>query len=84
MGMLGAAILTVIFLNAGFTFFQEYRAERALDAMKKMLPFRVKTLRDGLVSEVPAADIVPGDILLLEEGDRVPADTRIKIGRAHV
>ena len=77
MGMLGAAILTVIFLNAGFTFFQEYRAERALDAMKKMLPFRVKTLRDGLVSEVPAADIVPGDILLLEEGDRVPADTRI-------
>jgi len=49
---LGFAIIAVIFINAGFTFVQEYRAEKAVEALKKLLPFNVKVLRDGSVREI--------------------------------
>lgn len=77
-GMLtvGFAIIAVIFINALFTFIQEYRAEKALEAMKKLLPFYVKVLREGRQREIPAAEVVPGDIVFIEEGDKVPADLR--------
>jgi calcium-translocating P-type ATPase len=77
MGMLGAAILGVILINAAFSFWQEYRAEKALAALQKLLPHQVKVVRDGSVQELPAESLVPGDVILLEGGDDVPADTRV-------
>jgi len=74
---LGIAILAVIFINAIFTFIQEYRTEKAIEELRKMLPFRVAVLRDGAEREIDAADIVPGDLVLLREGDKVPADARV-------
>src|SRR4030066_445351 len=60
---LGIAILGVILINAVFTFIQEYRAEKAIEALKKLLPFNVKVLRDGAVSEIRSENIVPGDLI---------------------
>ena len=74
---LGIAIIAVIFINSGFTFIQEYRAEKALEELKKLLPFYVKVLRDGKEKEIYARDIVHGDVILLSEGDKVPADARL-------
>ena len=74
---LGIAILGVILINAVFTFIQEYRAEKAIEALKKLLPFNVKALREGTAKEVRAERIVPGDLILLSEGDKVPADARL-------
>jgi sodium/potassium-transporting ATPase subunit alpha len=74
---LGIAITAVIFINAVFTFVQEYRAERALEAMKELLPFRVRVMRDGREIEVPAREIVPGDVIFISGGDKVPADSRL-------
>jgi sodium/potassium-transporting ATPase subunit alpha len=74
---LGLAIIGVIVLNAIFTFIQEYRAEKAVEALKKLLPFHVKVLREGLTKEIPASEIVPGDIFILSEGDKIPADARL-------
>jgi sodium/potassium-transporting ATPase subunit alpha len=74
---LGLAIVGVIVINALFTFIQEYRAERAVAALKALLPFNVKVIRDGFQKEVPARKVVPGDVFLLEAGDKVPADGRL-------
>jgi len=74
---LGLAILGVILLNALFTFVQEYRAERAVAALRRLLPFKVKVLREGVVKQIPATEVVPGEVILLAEGDKVPADARL-------
>lgn len=74
---LGLAIVFVIFINAAFTFSQEYRAEKALEALKKLLPFRVTMMRQGRELAVPAEEVVPGDLIMLSEGDKVPADLRL-------
>lgn len=74
---LSIAIVAVIFINAVFTFIQEYRAEKALEALKKLLPFYVKVLRDGKEKEIHAREVVPGDIIMLSEGDKIPADARL-------
>jgi len=74
---LGWAIFCVIIINAVFSFWQEYKAERALEALKRLLPPRTRVLRAGTATEVPATSLVPGDIVLLEEGDAVPADGRL-------
>ena len=74
---LGIAIIAVIFINAVFTFIQEYRAEKALEALKKLLPFYVKVLRGEKEKEIHAREVVPGDIILLAEGDKIPADARL-------
>jgi len=71
------AIVVVIFINAVFTFVQEYRAEKAVDALRKLLPYHVKVRRGGNVTEVHSEEVVPGDIIFLAEGDRVPADARL-------
>src|SRR4030043_1957346 len=73
---LGIAILAVIFINAVFTFIQEYKAEKALEALKKLLPFYVKVIRDGKEKEIQAREVVPGDIIMLAEGDKIPGDAR--------
>ena len=77
MGTMGLAIVGVIIVNGLFSFFQEYRAERALQALRKLLPREVKALRDGAIAALPIESLVPGDVLLLEEGDDVPADARV-------
>jgi sodium/potassium-transporting ATPase subunit alpha len=74
---LGFAIVGVIVVNAAFTFTQEYRAEKAVEALRKLLPFNVKVLRNGSIKELPAREVVPGDVFFLGEGDKVPADSRL-------
>ncbi len=74
---LGIAIWTVNLINGLFSFWQEYRAERAAAALRALLPARARVLRDGTVQEIPRADVVPGDVLLLAEGDLVAADGRL-------
>ena len=74
---LGIAIIGVIFINAVFTFIQEYRAEKALEALKRLLPFYVKVLRDGKEKEIHGREVVPGDMIMLSEGDKIPADARL-------
>ncbi|MBP2227985.1 magnesium-transporting ATPase (P-type) [Azospirillum agricola] len=70
-------VLLVCVLNAGIGFLQEGRAERALDAIRGMLAPQATVLRDGRRRAVPAAGLVPGDAVLIEPGDRVPADLRL-------
>ncbi len=74
---LGFAILGVILINGMFSFWQEYRAEQAIAALQKILPHQVKALRNGKGVRIPAADLVPGDLIDLEEGDHIPADCRL-------
>jgi calcium-translocating P-type ATPase len=74
---LGVAIVCVILINGVFSFVQEYRAERAIAALRELLPASTRTLRAGELLTVPADDLVPGDVVLLAEGDQVPADCRV-------
>lgn len=74
---LGIAILGVILINGVFTFAQEYRAEKSFEKLKLMLPFKVKVVRDKRLQEISAREVVPGDVIRLSEGDRVPADARL-------
>ena len=70
-------VATVTVFNAVLGFVQEHRAEQALAALQRMMAFRARARRDGQVSELPADELVPGDVVLLEAGDRVPADGRL-------
>ncbi|HLB11856.1 MAG TPA: HAD-IC family P-type ATPase, partial [Dehalococcoidia bacterium] len=74
---LGWAIIAVIFINAVFSFWQEYQAERATEALKAILPLKARVLRDGQVATVLARELVPGDVMLLEEGASISADARL-------
>lgn len=77
MAALGFAIIGVVIVNGLFSFWQAYHAEQALAALQKLLPHSTKTMRDGAAQTVPAAELVPGDVILLESGDNVPADCRV-------
>jgi sodium/potassium-transporting ATPase subunit alpha len=77
MNVLGFALFGVSALNALFSFVQEYRAEKAMEALRSFLPHRVTVRRSGTEQTALADDLVPGDVLLLAEGDRIPADARI-------
>jgi magnesium-transporting ATPase (P-type) len=81
---LGIAIAAVILLNAGFAFAQEMQAERAVEALAEFLPERARVLRDGTRQEIDARPLVPGDIVLLEEGERICADARLLAGTVEV
>ncbi len=67
----------ILALNTVIGFVQEYRAEKALEALKSMVTLKAKVVRDGKETIIEARDIVPGDIILLEEGDKIPADARV-------
>src|SRR6201991_2797530 len=70
-------ILAVVVLNALLGFFQEGKAEKALDSIRNMLSAEARTVRGGETRMIPAEQLVPGDIVLLESGDRIPADLRL-------
>lgn len=74
---LGVAVWLVNVINGVFSFWQEYRAGKATDALKKMLPSYVRVIRGGEEQKILAEDLVIGDIILLEEGDRISADARL-------
>ncbi len=72
-----AVVIAVVLLNAVIGFIQENRAEASLDALRKMLVTSSRVRRDGEVRQIPAEELVPGDIVMIEAGDRVPADGRL-------
>ncbi len=71
------AILAIIVMNAMLGFIQEYRAEKSLDALKQLTAPMCKVLRDGKCQQINTTLLVPGDVIILEVGDRIPADARI-------
>jgi calcium-translocating P-type ATPase len=77
MPQLGWSIFAVIVINGVFSFLQEYRAERAAEALQQLLPQEITALREGREQRVPAAQLVPGDVVRLQEGDQVPADGQL-------
>jgi calcium-translocating P-type ATPase len=77
MPQLGVAVWMVNIINGAFAFWQEYRAEKATEALKRLLPTYSRVLRDGEEKRVPAEELVPGDVILLAEGDRVSADAQL-------
>ncbi len=74
---LGWAIFAVILINAVFSFWQEFRAEKATEALKKLIPSKARVIRDGKTCEILAVGLVPGDLIVLEEGDAISADARV-------
>ena len=77
---LAIAIVAVIVLNAALAYAQEMQAERATEALRELLPPQARVRRDGMTLEIAAAALVPGDIVLLAEGDRLSADARLTDG----
>ncbi|MEZ5100902.1 MAG: cation-transporting P-type ATPase [Thermoleophilia bacterium] len=81
---IGGAVLVVILLNAAFAIAQERHAERAVEALRSYLPDRAIALRDGRPTEVDVRELVPGDVIVLAEGDRISADARLLDGAVEV
>ena len=77
MPQLGWAIFAVIIINAAFSLWQEFKAEKATEALKKLLPAYAMVVRDNEQKHVLAEELVPGDLLVLEEGDNISADCRV-------
>src|SRR3989344_7792037 len=75
-------IFAILILNATFGFIQEYRAERSIEALKRLSSLKARVIRDGELTEIDATLLVPGDIIIIEEGDKIPADARVIESRA--
>lgn len=76
-GVESIVIAIIVLFAVGLGFIQEYRAERAIDALRQMAAPTATVLRDGIDVKVPAREVVPGDVVILHTGDRIPADGRI-------
>jgi magnesium-transporting ATPase (P-type) len=74
---IGIAIWMVNIINGAFSFWQEFKAEKATEALRQLLPSYARALRDGEVQRILVDELVPGDVILLEEGDRISADGRL-------
>jgi len=72
-----AAILAIVFLNGVLGFVQEFRVERSLAALRKMSVATARAIREGTLQSIPARELVRGDVIVLEAGDRIPADSRL-------
>jgi Ca2+-transporting ATPase len=72
-----AAILTIVLLNALLGFVQEYRAEQSIAALKKLSITMARVIREGVTRSIPARELVPGDLIPIEAGDRVASDSRV-------
>ncbi|MFD3811166.1 cation-translocating P-type ATPase [Rhodococcus sp. NPDC058639] len=83
-GPLAVAIVVVIFLNAGFAFVQERHAEQAVEALSAYLPPHARVVRDGQETQVEAHLLVPGDVVVVSEGDRISADARLLSGAVDI
>ncbi len=77
MPVLGIAIWLVNIINGVFSFWQEHRASKATDALKKMLSSYARVIRGGEEQQIPAENLVPGDIIIIAEGDKISADARL-------
>jgi potassium/sodium efflux P-type ATPase len=77
MPQLAIAIMMVNVINGAFSFWQEFRAEKATEALRKLLPSYARVIRDGEEQRIEALRLVPGDVVLLTEGDRISADCRL-------
>ncbi|MFD5411980.1 cation-translocating P-type ATPase [Streptomyces nojiriensis] len=78
--VLGWAIVAVILLNAGFALLQERQAEQAVETLARYLPTHATVIRNGRQETAEARDLVPGDLIVLDEGDKIPADARLTEG----
>ena len=76
------ALIAVVLLNAAFTYMQEYQSEKIMDSFKNMLPAMVTAIRDGNPCEISVGELVPGDVIVLNEGDKIPVDGRL-LGASH-
>ncbi|MEA3272260.1 MAG: HAD-IC family P-type ATPase [Patescibacteria group bacterium] len=72
-----AIIFAAVAINTLVGFFEEYRADKSLKALKKIVSYKAKVLRNGVQKEISAVEIVPGDIIILDAGDKIPADARL-------
>lgn len=70
-------IFVILIVNAILGFYQEYKAEQALESLKKMAPHYAKVIRDGKIKKIDIKEVVPGDIIQIDEGDKIPADARL-------
>lgn len=73
----GAVIIAILIVNAFLGFFQEYRAEKAIESLKKMAALQTTVIRDGRKMRINSNGLVPGDVIVFEAGDLIPADARI-------
>jgi Ca2+-transporting ATPase len=74
---MGVVIWIVVLVNGVFSFWREYRATQAVNSLKRLLPAYARVIRDGVEVQILASEVVPGDVLVLAEGDNVPADARV-------
>ena len=70
-------IAIILTLNALLGFFQEYKAEKAIDLLNKLRSYKTQVIRNNKLIEIESINLVPGDIMILETGDKIPADGRI-------
>ncbi len=75
--MLALIIWSIIVVNTGFSFWREYRAEQAIEKLREILPSFAHVIREGVESYIPSSEVVPGDVLVLAEGDNIAADARV-------
>jgi P-type Ca2+ transporter type 2C len=75
--VLALIIWSIIIVNTGFSFWREYRAEQAIEKLREILPSFAHVIREGVEGNIPSSEVVPGDILVLAEGDNISADARV-------
>ena len=76
-GVVASIIWGIVLINTALSFWREYRAEQAIEKLREILPSFTHIMRDGIENYIPTSDVVPGDMLVLAEGDNIPADARV-------